>query len=610
MDQRAGRGVSVLRVLFVALVVVVSATGSVVAVEPAGTATAGGHAGSGLAPDELAVTSGPVGESQSVSGAASTEPPQGPDNETDTTVQQLVTLSRTPTDPGSLRASISFVLPEEVDSFVVTVPAVRQGWADVDDTGGFSLRERGVYQYNGSGRARLTLTLSVSRSTYGDGQHGVDPGPWAFVETPAVAARWPGDGPQPTVEETVTVDGQGVGTPGYSYLGSYTQYQRTVANETLYLVVPDAASLRTQPRQVLSLLARASRLVETGGHSPDVYGFALPSQGIDLDGTLGTTVGDSFWVQDRNPPDDPDTAWVHEYFHTRENVTFTRETSWVSEGLAEYYTAAVTLNSDRTSFAWTLRHLRTLGDTRDVLTRPREWQPGSLVAYEKGQRVMAALAVRIRNATDGRQRLADVVRRLNRQSGPVSHRAVLTAIKDVAGRDTASWYDRYTTTAASPTVPRYPHVYTLAADGDADGDGVTSRVERTLGTHPFRTDSDSDQLDDGAELEHGTHPLVSDSDDDGVLDGREVKRNLDPLARDSDGDGRPDSAVVTTVGATPVGGVTAGTPEGVPGPGQNQNVPATTVTASTGTGPGLVGPATLLAMALLAAFALLARRRQ
>jgi outer membrane protein OmpA-like peptidoglycan-associated protein len=73
---------------------------------------------------------------------------------------------------------------------------------------------------------------------------------------------------------------------------------------------------------------------------------------------------------------------------------------------------------------------------------------------------------------------------------------------------------------------------------DADGDGLTNKEERELGTDPKKADSDGDGLSDGDEVNRfKTSPLKVDSDGDGLGDGEEVnKRSTDPNKSDSDGD--------------------------------------------------------------------------
>ncbi len=85
-------------------------------------------------------------------------------------------------------------------------------------------------------------------------------------------------------------------------------------------------------------------------------------------------------------------------------------------------------------------------------------------------------------------------------------------------------------------------VVTESGSADPDGDGLTNREEKELGTNKKVADSDGDGLTDGAEvLTYKTNPLKADSDGDGLSDGDEVlKYKTDPNKADSDGDGLSD----------------------------------------------------------------------
>lgn len=80
-------------------------------------------------------------------------------------------------------------------------------------------------------------------------------------------------------------------------------------------------------------------------------------------------------------------------------------------------------------------------------------------------------------------------------------------------------------------------------DLDPDGDGLTTRVEKGIGTDPMNPDTDGDGLNDGDEvLKYHTDPLNPDTDGEGLADGQEVlKYHTDPLKADTDGDGLSDA---------------------------------------------------------------------
>ena len=54
---------------------------------------------------------------------------------------------------------------------------------------------------------------------------------------------------------------------------------------------------------------------------------------------------------------------------------------------------------------------------------------------------------------------------------------------------------------------------------DSDGDGISNKEEKELGSDPNSEDSDGDGLSDGDELDAGSDPHHEESDGDGLNDG-------------------------------------------------------------------------------------------
>ena len=93
-------------------------------------------------------------------------------------------------------------------------------------------------------------------------------------------------------------------------------------------------------------------------------------------------------------------------------------------------------------------------------------------------------------------------------------------------------------------------------DLDSDGDGLSDKLERQIGTNPFEPDTDGDGMHDGWEYNHGFNPLVDnddpdvdsdptndsdyDADGDGLTNREEADWGTDPHNSDSDNDGVSD----------------------------------------------------------------------
>ncbi len=91
-------------------------------------------------------------------------------------------------------------------------------------------------------------------------------------------------------------------------------------------------------------------------------------------------------------------------------------------------------------------------------------------------------------------------------------------------------------------------------DTDPDGDGLTTREEKELGTDPSNPDTDGDRLRDGYEVHiYRTNPLKKDTDDDGLSDYDETLiSNTNPLLADTDGDGLMDGEEVMNYHTDPL----------------------------------------------------------
>ena len=62
---------------------------------------------------------------------------------------------------------------------------------------------------------------------------------------------------------------------------------------------------------------------------------------------------------------------------------------------------------------------------------------------------------------------------------------------------------------------------------DSNGDGISDKVQRSIGQDPFDPDNDDDQVSNADEVAQGTNPNRADSDGDGAADGSDFYP-LDP----------------------------------------------------------------------------------
>ncbi len=96
--------------------------------------------------------------------------------------------------------------------------------------------------------------------------------------------------------------------------------------------------------------------------------------------------------------------------------------------------------------------------------------------------------------------------------------------------------------------------HAFGGESDSDGDGLTNKFEKSLGTDPKNPDTDGDGLNDGEEYnQFKTDPLKADTDGDGLKDGEEVlSYKTDATKADTDGDGLKDGEEVKSHHTNPL----------------------------------------------------------
>jgi hypothetical protein len=146
----------------------------------------------------------------------------------------------------------------------------------------------------------------------------------------------------------------------------------------------------------------------------------------------------------------------HEYVHTRQEFRTTRRTRWLVEAMASYYADRYAVEAcGRANVPYDYEAFRAdlnTSDNRTVLSKPDTWRLEA--DYEKGEAVLAVLDWRIRSETGGNATLATVFRQL--ESRNVTHARLQQTVRQVAGAQTARWFDTHATTDMVPDTGRLP----------------------------------------------------------------------------------------------------------------------------------------------------------
>ena len=361
---------------------------------------------------------------------------------------------------------------------------------------------------------------------------------WAMMPVPTVNVWWHRNDSYVKADATErVVNGDGHASDGLVLFGDYVRTSQTVAGQNLSVLMPATADVPTD--STLDRMTTAAELIDVGYRDPSTDLF-LPQAPVRRGG-LAYRGQQSFWVNTVTAFERPSVVY-HEYVHTRQQYDPTPRLSWIIEAQAEYYEHLLALERGDIDYGEFRSRLDTSGDAGEVLNDP-ESDGGA--GYTKGARILAALDVKIRRATDGQRTFEHVWARLNARAqtgnGSVTYGQFETIVERVAGQSMDDWLDRYVGGDAAPPLPGAESRYRLTdAPIDLDGDGVSITRETNAGTSPLETDSDGDGLSDEREFAGPTDPASADTDGDGLSDGREVDGPTNPTKPDTDGDGLDD----------------------------------------------------------------------
>jgi hypothetical protein len=366
-------------------------------------------------------------------------------------------LRLTPDRPGEIDVVRRYHIPEAVVKVQARVPAD----ATVLETTGFVARDDG-YAWDGQTDApslRFSLpvneTIEQTGPISGAGQYAfVDAGSWAIVRIPrgGTGWSWTGGGTV-SLSRSTTTAGPGAVGADIAYLGPYTEFNRTAADQRFRLIVPERARLAEFPAAIFDSFAAAARTLQVGDRDAEVLAIAAPTNGVQW-GVRGLQTGDTdMWVRDTEPLNSSHNVWIHEYVHTRQAFTTEPDARWLTESSATYYAALFTLQQRRIDFEAFQRRL-SLGTVERyrtaILADPSTWN--TVAPYTKGTLVAGDLDRRLRQTTARRSSLQDVFARLNARDEPISAATFRTTLRGIGGDATVSETIPYLTTAATPPV--------------------------------------------------------------------------------------------------------------------------------------------------------------
>lgn len=410
------------------------------------------------------------------------------------TIHRTTTLALTPDDPGSIDVTVTYTIPDSVSQLTTRLPPDSHSVT----TDAFTNPGNTTWRWHDGNTTTPSLSFVLPANETGVGHNPeaegrylfVDAGSWAIVQVPPMPLQWLRSGPSVAFESTVEIEGSGATGGEMAYLGEYAEYTRTAHEQSVRLIVPTGARLAEPPSTILDAITSASDTLRVGERDDSIIFIAAPAR-IEW-GARGLSGGSDAWVLSSEPLDTPENAWLHEYVHTRQSFETTTPTLWLTEAMATYYAAFLTLRQDRIDYAAFRTHLARGGDdpyVDTVLAEPRSWVQGT--NYVKGALVWGAIDYQVRQSTDSRRAADDIFSRLNAETGSVTGVEFLEMVEAVAGPDTREFVSYYTTEPEAPsTWSRVDHQRVFGTEPPRmvvtfvdDGFDVTGPY-RTLSTIP------------------------------------------------------------------------------------------------------------------------------
>lgn len=237
------------------------------------------------------------------------------------------------------------------------------------------------------------------------------------------------------------------------------------------LIVPEAAHPADRPQTILTALARTERALNVNAQNREVIVFVAPEpiQTTGLSGGVTENGRHDMQIHQSVHLSTPDSSFIHEYIHSKQNYTASQEMKWFTEASAEYYAALFAYEQGLISFGDFHGYAENNNHTNDVLTGPNSWS-SERVPYFKGMRVLAALDAEIRAESDGSRTLEQVLHRMNQHEGKITYTVFTQYVTEAAGTSFEEWLSTYLKSAEAPDVSADASHY-----GHTQSTGLTDR---------------------------------------------------------------------------------------------------------------------------------------
>ena len=448
-----------------------------------------------------------------------------PDASETPTINRTYVFRQSP-EPGVVTARITYEAPPPVTEMVLRPAELNGGRVEITDTNGFVAADDNTRltwdrSDSTSDTSSVTIRYHVNQSDpVLGGPDFVGTGEWALFAPPQPILT----GVRTTEEvaahsQTTLADGTtGYATPTMVYLGPYEVTTGTRAGQQFTLITP-AAAPEQNASAIFDTLGATNRLYDVSGGNDSVVVFTGPDPlrqgGVTLRSrNRSDSHGASLWVHADSQPNS--SVYVHEYIHTRQRYETTTRMRWLTEAQASYHEALLSLYRGSQTYRAFHEDVATTEDANRTLAPTTRTTDRLGADYTKGARVLAALDVKIRAASNRDRSLTDVFQRMTRHEGPVSYADFKNIVASVAGQRFDAWLDQYLTTSAVPPVPDNQSAYAPVQPGlDSDDDGLDTNAELANGTDPFVSDTDGDGVGDETELRQGTDPLTANTSQNG-----------------------------------------------------------------------------------------------